>query len=145
MVWFIHWPAGIPFGLRLELLFAPNIWVKQAVHCLICGAMHICKISHMEGNEVMMCTATSFTLECKISYPHWFRVRKCAINTRYCFVFYYFESFLSFPYHNWSGSSFTCSLLLLQCFHSSLYLTFHPQSSHWLRIGHDHHFIKILS
>ena len=69
MVWFIHWPAGIPFGLRLELLFAPNIWVKQAVHCLICGAMHICKISHMEGNEAMMCTATSFTLECKISYP----------------------------------------------------------------------------
>ena len=33
------------------------------------GAMHICKISHMEGNEAMMCTATSFALDAKFLSP----------------------------------------------------------------------------
>ena len=31
--------------------------------------MHIYKISHMEGNEAMMCTATSFALDAKFLCP----------------------------------------------------------------------------
>ena len=50
-------------------------------------------------------------------------------------VFYYFESFLSFPYHNWSGSSFSCSVLPLQCFHGSLQLTFHLNLLHLIDWG----------